>query len=126
MSGKGATVFVSLLGRYEAAAAAVVFKLRECAAEEGSSIIGAGGATGCGVGMGMGTGTATGAGAGAGARAACKFSRSLSRTDFARICEELATISAKADGKYRVMLHAQFHSRSRSEQGDIGSARRSS
>lgn len=79
MSGKGATVLVSLT------AGCVVTtggpKVRECAAEDGSSIIGAGGAANRGAGMGVEIGA--GAGAGTGTRAARKFSRSRRRTDLA-------------------------------------------
>ena len=90
ISGKGATVLVSLPVGYVAEAIEVtaVFKFRECAAADGSSIIGAGGAACCGAGA--GTGAGTGVAMGTGARAAFKLSRSLSRTDFARICQVLA------------------------------------
>jgi len=86
ISGKGATVLASMPGGYGAA-----FSVCECAAAEGSSIIGAGGApvcwpitgTGAGAGTGVGTGVGTGAVTGGGARAARSFSRSLSSTDCA-------------------------------------------
>lgn len=68
MSGKGAAVFGSCLG----ANAGVLIV---CAADDGSSIIGAGGAAGCGAGT----------GAGAGARAAHSFSKSRSITAFALV-----------------------------------------